>query len=113
MWHKYVTIAVLNYNTSYHTSIGCEPIRVFHGRIPCNIFDIKLRIRPEQQPIPTSLIAQDVLDQTEMNQKDVRRNSMQAYIKHKAYYDKKAYASKLKDEHNVYVIQLKADHQGS
>ena len=32
LWHKYVSIAVLNYNTSYHTSIGCEPSRVFHGR---------------------------------------------------------------------------------
>ena len=34
LWHKYNNIAVLNYNTSYHTSIGCEPSRVFHGRIP-------------------------------------------------------------------------------
>ena len=34
LWHKYVSIAVLNYNTSYPTSIGCEPSRVFHGRIP-------------------------------------------------------------------------------
>ena len=31
IWHKYINIAVLNYNTSYHTSIGCEPSRVFHG----------------------------------------------------------------------------------
>ena len=23
LWHKYVNIAVLNYNTSYHTNIGC------------------------------------------------------------------------------------------
>ena len=23
LWHKYVSIAVLNYNTSYHSSIGC------------------------------------------------------------------------------------------
>ena len=32
-WHKYISIAVLNYNTSYHASIGCEPSRVFHGRV--------------------------------------------------------------------------------
>ena len=32
IWHKYVSIAVLHYNTSYHKSIGCEPSRVFHGR---------------------------------------------------------------------------------
>ena len=34
LWHKYINIAVLNYSTSYHTSIGCEPRRVFHSRIP-------------------------------------------------------------------------------
>ena len=34
LWQKYINIAVLNYNTSYHTSIGCEPSRVFHGRNP-------------------------------------------------------------------------------
>ena len=53
-WHKYINIAVLNYNTSYHTSIGCEPSRVFHGRIPNNVLDLKLGIRPQQQPIPNS-----------------------------------------------------------
>ena len=31
LWHKYINIAVLNYNTSYQTSIGCEPSRVSHG----------------------------------------------------------------------------------
>ena len=41
LWHKYVNIAVFNYNPSYHTSIGCEPNRVFHGRIPYNILDLK------------------------------------------------------------------------
>ena len=34
LWHKYVSIAILNCNTIYHASIGCEPTRVFHGRIP-------------------------------------------------------------------------------
>ena len=113
LWHKYVNIAVLNYNTSYHTSIGCEPSRVFHGRIPYNILDLKLGIRPQQQPIPTSQIAQDIFEQTEMIHQDVRKNTMQAYIKYKAYYDKKANASKLKEADYVYILQPKADHQGS
>ena len=47
-WLKYVSIAVLNYNTSYHGSIGCEPSRVFHGRVPYNILDLKMGIRPEK-----------------------------------------------------------------
>ena len=112
-WQKYVSIAVLHYNTSYHKSIGCEPSRVFHGRIPYNILDLKLGIRHQQQPILTSQIAQDVLDQTEMIHQDVRKNTMQAYIKYKAYYDKKANASKLKETDYVYILQPKADHQGS
>ena len=62
--HKYVSIAVLNYNTSYHTSIGCEPSRAFHGHIPYIFLDLKLKIRPQQEPIPTLQVAQDVLDET-------------------------------------------------
>ena len=113
VWHKYINIAVLNYNTSYHTSIGCEPSRVFHGRIPYNVLDLNLGIRPQQQPIPISQIAQEVLEQTKMIHQDVRKNIMQAYIKYKAYYDKKANASKLKEADYVYILQPKADHQGS
>ena len=96
LWHKYNNIAVLNYNTSYHTSISCEPSRVFHGHIPYNVLDLKLRIRSQQQPIPISKVAQKVLEQTEMIHQDVRKNAMQAYMKYKAYYDKKANASKVK-----------------
>ena len=65
LWRKYVSIAVPIYNTSYHTSIGCEPSRVFHGRNPYNILEIKLGIRPQQASIPTSEIAEEVLDQTQ------------------------------------------------
>ena len=38
---------------------------------------------------------------------------MKAYIKYKTYYDKKANASKPKEADYVYVLQPKADHQGS
>ena len=41
-WHKYLPIAILNYNLTYHSSIDCEPSRVFHGRVPHNILDHKL-----------------------------------------------------------------------
>ena len=42
LWHKYVSILVLNYKTSYHTIIGCKPSRVFHGGIPWNVLDLNL-----------------------------------------------------------------------
>ena len=41
-WHKYIPLAVLNHNTTYHAPLGCELSRVFHGRIPQNILDYKL-----------------------------------------------------------------------
>ena len=72
MWQKYVNIAVPNYYTSYHTSIGFEPIRVFHGRVPYNVLDLKMGIRPQKKPTPNSRIAEDVLIQTEMIFHDVR-----------------------------------------
>ena len=83
-WHKYVSFAVLIYNTSYQTSIDCEPSRVFQGRIPYNILVLKLGTHPQQRRIPTSKLAQDVLDQTEMIYQDVGWKAMQAFIKYKA-----------------------------
>ena len=77
LWHEYASIAVLNYS-SYHSSIHCEPSRVFHGPIPYNLFDLKEGIRPEKMPTPNSQIDQDVLEQTEMIFQDVRKNDMQA-----------------------------------
>ena len=112
LWHKYVSNAVLNYNTSYHASIGCEPCRVFLGRIPYKILDFKMGTLPQKSPSPDSQTAQDVVEQTEMIFQDVRRNAMQAYIKHKAYYDGKANASKLKQADYAYILQPKPDHQG-
>ena len=70
-------------------------------------------IRPQKTSSPDSEFAQDVLEQTEALFQDVRKNDMQAYIKYKAYYDKRASASKLKQSDYVYILQPKADHQGS
>ena len=86
---------------------------MFHGRIPYNIFALKMGIRPQKIPFPDSEIAQDVLEQTETIFQNVRRNAMQAYIKYTASFDKKANASKLKQSKYVYIPQGKADHQAS
>ena len=70
-------------------------------------------IRPQKVSTPISQTAKDDLEQTEMIFQDVRKNAMQAYIKYKAFYDTKTEAKKLKPADNVYVLQLKSDHQGS
>ena len=84
MWLKYVNIAFLNYNTSCHTSIGCEPSRVFNGRVPYNVLDLKRGISPQRRPTPNSQIAEHVLKQKEMIFHDVRKKTIQAYITYKA-----------------------------
>ena len=85
MWHNYVNTAVLNHNTSYHTSIGCEPSGVFRGRhMPYNVPNLKMGICLQKIPTPNSQNAENVLKQTEMIFHDVRKDTMQAYIKYKA-----------------------------
>ena len=61
LWHKHVSNAVLNCNSSYHASIGCEQSRVLHGRTPYNVLDTKLGFRPQQASTPTSQLPQTFL----------------------------------------------------
>ena len=114
-WHKYLPLAVLNHNTSYHASIGCEPTRVFHGRIPYNILDHKLGMNPNEPIHPTTEFAEEIQNRTKLLIviDKTKRNIMQSYIKYKEYYDRKAKAAPLKEGDYCFVLQPKADHQGS
>ena len=112
-WHKYLPLAVLNHNTSYHASIGCEPTRVFHGRIPYNILDHKLGNNPNEQVNPTIEFAEERQNRTKILIDKTKQNIMQSYIKYKEYYDRKAKAAPLNENEYCFVLQPKADHQGS
>ena len=59
-WHKYLPFAVLNHITSYHASIGCEPTRVYHGRVPYKILDHKLGKNRNDQITPTTEFEEEV-----------------------------------------------------
>ena len=108
-WHKYLQIAFLNYNTTYHSSIDCEPSRVFHCRVPHKILDHKLGLRFNTNIAPTT----ELLRRTKILYEKTRKNVMQSYIKYKKYYDKKPKASPLKEKDYCFILQPKADHQGS
>ena len=112
-WHKYLPIAILNYNTTYHSSIDCEPTRVFHGRVPHNILDHKLGLRFNPNIAPTLDFAEELLRRTKILYDKTKKNVMQSYIKYKKYYDKKAKASPLKEKDYCFILQPKADHQDS
>ena len=103
----------MNHNTSYHASIGCEPTRVFHGRFPYNILDHKLGNNPNEKISPTTEFAEEIQNRTKTLIDKTKQNIMQSYIKYKEYYDRKAKAAPLKENEFCFVLQPKADHQGS
>ena len=113
LWHKYVSIAVLNYNTSLRASIDCEPSRVFSRRISYNVPHFRMGIFPQKICTSKSQIAPDVYEQTKMSFQYVSKSAMQADTKYKGLYDKKADALKLKAADYVYVSQPQAHHRGS
>ena len=112
-WHRYLPIAILNYNTTYHSSIDCEPSRVFHGRVPHNILDHKLGLPFNHNIAPTTDFAEEFLRRTKILYEKTKKNVMQSYINYKKYYDKKAKASPLKGKDYCFMRQPKADQQGS
>ena len=112
-WHKYLPLAVLNYNTTYHASIGCEPSKVFHGRIPYNVLDHKLGNNPNKMFLPTTEFAEEFQQRTQILIDQTKKNIMQSYLKYKEYYDRKAKAAPLQEKDYCFVLQPKADSQGS
>ena len=112
-WHKYLPLAVLNYNTSYHSTLGCEPSRIFHGRIPYNILDHKLGLNPNPTILPTTDFAEEFQRRTQILLDNTKKNILQSYLKYKEYYDRKAKASPLKRNDYCFILQPIAEHQGS
>ena len=109
-WHKYLPLAMLNYNTTYHFSIDREPSPVFHGRIPHNILDHELGLRFNRNVALTTDFAEKLLRRTKLPYDKTMKNVMQSYIKYKRYYDKKAKASPLRRKYYCFILQPTADH---
>ena len=61
-WYKYVDLATSIHNTSYHSSIGCTPSSIFHGREPIKPFDLRFRSLTLAQKELTSGYLDDVQD---------------------------------------------------
>ena len=112
-WHKYLPLAILNYNTTYHATLGCETTRIFHGRIPYNILDHKLGLNPNPKVLPTTDFADELQRRTQVLMDSTKKNIMQSYLKYKEYYDRKAKAAPLKLNDYCFILQPIADHQGS
>ena len=99
MWHKYVQIAVMNYNTTYHETLGCEPSTVFHGRIPYNVLDLKLGIRPKWKTTANSDMVEQLQKQIDEVRATAKDNIMLSY--------------RLKINDYCYILNPKADNQSA
>ena len=109
LWHKYVSIAIVNYTTSSHASFGCETSRVFPGLTAYNILDLKIRNFPLQNHKWPKMSLNKQKGFSKMSGKipcKLISNTKRIIIK-------KTNASKHKQAYNVYVLQPKPDHQGS
>ena len=113
MWHKHVQIAVMNYNTTYHETLKCEPSTVFHGRIPYNVLDLKLGIKPKWKTTPNSDIAEQLQKEIDEVRSTAKDNIMVSYLKYKKYYDRKASAPPLIINDYCYILNPKADNQST
>ena len=82
-WHKFkfLPLAVPNHNTTYHASLGCEPIRVFHGRVPHNILDYKLGYNPNPRYTPQTDIAEEIHCRLEILNDQTKKNIMLSNLK--------------------------------
>ena len=83
MWQKYLQIAVTNYRTTYHETLGCKPCTVFHGRIPYNVLDLNLGIKSKWKTTPNSDIAEQLQKQFDEVRATVKDNIMLSYLQYK------------------------------
>ena len=81
-WHKFLPLAVLTHNTTYHASLGCEPSRVFHGRIPNNTLDYMLGYNPTPKYQPQTDVAEEVQRRMRKLLDQTKKNTMQSYPKY-------------------------------
>ena len=80
---KFSTIAHLNYNTIFRSSIHSEPSRVFHDKTPHIILEHKLGLKISPQNAPTT-DCRYLLRKNKNLYDKTRRNVMQFYINYKS-----------------------------
>ena len=66
-----------------HSSIDCEPRRLFYGRVPHSILDHKLGLQFNPNTEPSTDFAEEVLRRTKTLYDKTKKNVMQSYIKSK------------------------------
>ena len=108
-WDRYVNLAVMAHNTTYHQTLKCSPTEVFHGRVPNNALDLKFS-NPLNPP-RNAVDAETLVDNLNAKFKETHTNIIRAFQTYKAYYDRKAQASPLKVNDFVFLLNPKVGKQ--
>ena len=60
-WDRFVDIAIMAHNTTYHDSLKCSPTEIFHGRTPYNPLDLQFRKanKPAEGPYKVMKVLSD------------------------------------------------------
>ena len=111
-WDRYVDIAIMAHNTTYHDSLKCSTTEIFHDRIPYIPLDLQFRnaIKPAETKCKD---VNEILDKMNFIFRDNLDNIISAYHKYKTYYDRKARAQPLKVNEFVFLLDPKYDSQRS
>ena len=110
-WDRYVDIAIMAHNTTFHTSLKCSPTEIFHGRTRYNALDLKYS-NPERRGDTKFGDVNQILNRMNEIYRNNTDNTVAAYHKYKAYYDRKAKAQPLKVNDLVFLLDPKYDSQG-
>ena len=103
-WYRYVDLATFIHNTSYHSSIGCTPSSLFHGREPFKPIDLRFRSHALAQKELTSDYLVDLQDSLLEQFSHTKLRLLDAYHKYRTYYDKKAAAKPLMQHHYCLLL---------
>ena len=95
-WLKNFGLAVINYNTTYHTSIGCEPSQKVHGPVANNILDQILGLKFKAGLVTTTEFAEARLRRTQILYDKTKKNVMQSYFRCKNISTKKQHSNHCK-----------------
>ena len=110
-WERYVDIAIMAHNTTYHASLKCSPTEIFHGRTPYNSLDLKYS-NPERRVDTKFGDVNQILNQLNEIYRNNKDNIVAANHKYKSYYYRKVKAQPLKVKDLFFLVDPKYDSQG-
>ena len=83
---------------------------MFHGRIPYNILDIKLGLKPEWKKEANEDLTGELQKQIAEIHQSAKDNLVQSYLEYKKYYDKRATATPLNPKADNQSMKFAFEH---